>query len=191
MESLKPLNVHACGEVQLEVSSPADPKALTADFTILDLADVNLPMFNEPCIPHQITDPDDYGQPHTRAWSKAVSKYSAFIFVTPQYNWGYPAVLKNAIDYLCNEWNGKPAMIVSYGGQGGTKSANQLRQVLEAVKMRVVETMPALAFPSRPIMYKAAMGEDIGLVGEDGFWEVEGKEIQKAGREIMAILGEA
>ena len=46
-----------------------------------------------------------------------------------QYNWGYPAALKNAVDYLYHSWNGKPAMIVSYGSHGGGKGAAQLKQV--------------------------------------------------------------
>ena len=46
-----------------------------------------------------------------------------------QYNWGYPAALKNALDYLYRSWNGKPAMIVSYGSHGGGKGAAQLKQV--------------------------------------------------------------
>ena len=46
-----------------------------------------------------------------------------------QYNWGYPAALKNALDYLYQSWNGKPAMIVSYGSHGGGKGAAQLKQV--------------------------------------------------------------
>ena len=47
---------------------------------------------------------------------------SALMFVTPQYNWGYPASLKNAIDYLFREWNDKPAIVVSYGSRGGDKA---------------------------------------------------------------------
>ncbi len=53
---------------------------------------------------------------------------TAIVFVSPQYNWGYPAPLKNAIDHLYKEWAGKPAMIVTYGGHGGSKCAAQLRQ---------------------------------------------------------------
>ena len=46
-----------------------------------------------------------------------------------QYNWGYPASLKNALDYLFPEWNGKPAGIISYGGRGGGKAAAHLAEV--------------------------------------------------------------
>lgn len=107
---------------------------------LIDLAQWPLPMDDEPAIPAA----GDYVQPHTRAWSEKVTGADAVIFVTPQYNWGYPAALKNAIDHLYLEWRGKPAAIITYGGHGGTKCAAQLRQVAEAVKMRVVPTMPAI-----------------------------------------------
>jgi NAD(P)H-dependent FMN reductase len=67
--------------------------------------------------------------------------------VTPQFNWGYPAVVKNAIDHLYHEWRNKPAAIVTYGGHGGGKCAEQLRQVAGAVKMRVVPTAPGIWLP--------------------------------------------
>jgi len=69
------------------------------------------------------------------------------VFVTPQYNWGYPAALKNALDHLYSEWAGKPAMIVTYGGHGGGRCAAQLRQVLEGLHMQPLATMPALVLP--------------------------------------------
>ena len=117
-------------------------------FALLDLADWHLPMDDEPGIPAK---GEPYEQPHTRAWSDKVAGSDAFIIVTPQYNWGYPASLKNAIDHLCKEWAGKPVMIVSYGGHGGTKAALQLRQVAEALKMRCVAAEPALVLPKAVI----------------------------------------
>ena len=60
----------------------------------------------------------------------------AFVFVTPEYNHGYPASLKNAIDYLNQEWRYKPVGFVSYGGvAAGTRSVEQLQQVVTAVKL--------------------------------------------------------
>jgi len=109
-------------------------------FELIDLADWPLPMDDEPGIPAL----GDHIQEHTRAWSRKVAGADAFVFVTPQYNWGYPAVLKNAIDHLYQEWAGKPLMLVSYGGHGGDKCAAQLRQVAEGVKLRPVQTMPAI-----------------------------------------------
>ncbi len=107
---------------------------------LVDLADWPLPMNDEPGIPELGT----YAQEHTRAWSRKIASADAVMFVTPQYNWGYPAPLKNALDNLYKEWNGKPAIIISYGGHGGGKSAAQLKQVAEGLKMRPVSTMPAI-----------------------------------------------
>jgi NAD(P)H-dependent FMN reductase len=88
----------------------------------------------------------------------------AFVFVTPQYNWGIPAGLKNALDYLFNEWKGKPAMIVSYGGHGGDKCAAAMKVVLGGgLNMKVVDNTVNLSFPSRDVLYKAAGGNDLGL----------------------------
>jgi hypothetical protein len=60
--------------------------------------------------------------------------------VFPQYNWGYPAVLKNALDFLYHEWANKPAGLVTYGSRGGGLAATQLRQVLQGLHMRRTET---------------------------------------------------
>jgi NAD(P)H-dependent FMN reductase len=155
---------------------------------LIDLAVWNLPLFDEPNIPSQVTNHSDYGQTHTRAWSLEIQKYSAFIFVLPQYNWGYPAAIKNAIDYLFNEWHGKPAMIVSYGGHGGVKAAGQLRQVLQGVRMNVAETMPALSFPSKKALLQATKGEQLDMLGEAGIWNSEREGICKAFEELMALV---
>jgi NAD(P)H-dependent FMN reductase len=109
---------------------------------LVDLNDWHLPLSDEPSIPAT----GIYVHEHTRAWSQTISAADGYIFVTPQYNWGYPASLKNALDHLYREWNGKPAVIVSYGHHGGGKAAGQLRQVLEGLKMRPVTTMPAITF---------------------------------------------
>lgn len=107
-------------------------------FEIVDLKDWPLPIDDEPEIPAK----GDYRFEHTRAWSRKVASGDAFVFVSPQYNWGYPAALKNALDHLHREWANKPAMIVTYGGHGGNKCAQQLRQVLDGLDMRTIDTMP-------------------------------------------------
>lgn len=109
-------------------------------YELVDLADWPLPMDDEPAIPEL----GGYTQQHTHAWSRKIAAADGFVFVTPQYNWGYPAALKNAIDHLYKEWEGKPAVIVTYGGHGGNKCAVQFRQVTEAVNMRPVATMPQI-----------------------------------------------
>ncbi|WP_419210191.1 NADPH-dependent FMN reductase [Providencia manganoxydans] len=103
---------------------------------IVDLKDWHLPMDDEPYLPAE----GIYTQEHTIAWSNKISEADAYIFVFPQYNWGYPAALKNAIDHLYKEWNNKPALMVSYANRGGGKAAEQLQQVLQGIHMRITET---------------------------------------------------
>lgn len=126
------------------------------EYETVDLADWPLPMDDEPVIPAL----GDYRQPHTRAWSGKVREAGAVVFVTPQYNWGYPAVLKNAIDHLYREWRDKPTVIVTYGGHGGTRCSRQLRRVAAALRMRVVATTPALVLPDAVIRQGAALDPD-------------------------------
>ncbi len=125
-------------------------------YEIIDLADWRLPMDDEPVMPALAS----YTQPHTRAWSDKIKHADAVIFITPQFNWGYPAALKNAIDHLYHEWRGKPVVIVSYGGHGGTKCAEQLKQVASAVKMRVMATAPAITLPDGVIRQGAPLDRD-------------------------------
>ncbi|KAH7409170.1 putative NADPH-dependent FMN reductase [Cadophora sp. MPI-SDFR-AT-0126] len=158
--------------------------------SLIDLSTNSLPLFDEPDIPAKITSSSGYTHAHTQAWSHIISSHSAFIFITPQYNWGYPASLKNALDYLYNEWKGKPAMIVSYGGHGGNQAAGQLRIVLEGgFKMRVVEKMPPLVFPSKDVTGQAFRGEQMNL--EDGIWEKEGEDAKIGFGEMLKMLEDA
>jgi NAD(P)H-dependent FMN reductase len=77
-----------------------------------------------------------YTQPHTEAWSTQVDRADAVVVVTPEYNHGYPASVKNALDYLHQEWADKPIGFVSYGGvAGGTRAVQQLKQVVLALRM--------------------------------------------------------
>lgn len=99
---------------------------------VVDLAEVNLPFFDEPHHPRLGT----YEHQHTKDWSATVSRADAFVFVTPEYNYGYNAVLKNAIDFLHTEWQHKPVGFVSYGGvAAGTRAVQQLKQVVTTLRM--------------------------------------------------------
>lgn len=100
------------------------------EIDVADLAEVDLPMLNEPSHPRL----RKYTQRHTHEWSARVEAADAFVFVTSEYNYGYPAPLKNAIDYLHSEWRHKPLGYVSYGGiAAGTRAVQQLKQVTQAV----------------------------------------------------------
>jgi NAD(P)H-dependent FMN reductase len=102
------------------------------DVELIDLAEVNLPMFDEPNHPrlHQ------YVHQHTKNWSAIVERADAFIFVIPEYNYGFNAAIKNAIDYLNVEWQRKAVGFVSYGGvAAGTRAVQMLKQVVTTLKM--------------------------------------------------------
>ena len=107
-----------------------------------------------------------YLQEHTRRWSALISSYDAIVFVFPQYNWAYPAVLKNAIDFLYAEWAGKPAGIVTYGTHGGGKGAVQLGSVLQGVHMNRAETPVLLSIPSDAKNDPAWMSDIDGKLAE-------------------------
>ena len=99
---------------------------------LIDLAAVNLPMFDEPRHPRF----RQYEHEHTRKWSAVVDRADCFVFVVPEYNYSAPPSLLNALDYLSQEWAYKPVGFVSYGGvAGGTRSVQMLKQTVTALKM--------------------------------------------------------
>ncbi|MFJ9353026.1 NADPH-dependent FMN reductase [Streptomyces mirabilis] len=113
------------------------------DIELVDLAEVGLPFMNEPDHPRLGT----YTHQHTRDWSAKVAEADAFVFVMPEYNFGYNAELKNAIDYLHSEWQYKPVGLVSYGGvSAGTRAAQMIKQVVTTLKMTPVVESVAIPF---------------------------------------------
>ena len=99
------------------------------DVTLVDLADVGLPLLDEPEHPVKQL----YEHEHTKKWAAIVDDADAFVFVTPEYDFFAPASLLNAIQYLSKEWGYKPAGIVSYGGiSGGLRSTQMVR--LQAIE---------------------------------------------------------
>ncbi|GGK71205.1 reductase [Sphaerisporangium melleum] len=119
---------------------------------LVDLAVLNLPFMDEPHHPRL----GNYVHGHTREWSAAVDSADAFVFVMPEYNYGYSAPLKNAIDYLFREWAYKPVGLVSYGGvSGGLRAAQMIKQVVTTLKMTPVVDAVSIAMINR-------------VIGEDG-----------------------
>lgn len=109
-------------------------------YDIIDLADFDLPFLDESEMPQTGT----YHHETTKRWSEKIATYAGFIFIVPQYNWGYPAVLKNALDYLYREWQGKPACLVTFGGHGGSQAQIALRLVMQGLKMPVLSVAPMI-----------------------------------------------
>ncbi|KAJ7779009.1 flavoprotein-like protein [Mycena metata] len=169
-----------------EIINPFLPANTT--LTAIDLMDHPLPLYTAGLIPAGVARPvpdNVYADPATNAWSALIGSFDAFIFLTPQYNWGYPAALKLALDALYHEWTGKPALVVSYGNRGGGKAAGQLRQVLAGLRMRVCERGVELPFGD---------GHNLGggLIGSEtnDRWRAENKktEMVQAWDELVALV---
>ncbi len=113
---------------------------LTAE--VVDLRDWNLPFLTTP-VPPMMAPPSDE---LTRRWAEKVEQADGYVLVTPEYNHGYPAALKNALDHVFFPWNRKPAAFVGYGGPGGgIRAVEQLRQVV--VELEMVPLRDQVAIP--------------------------------------------
>jgi NAD(P)H-dependent FMN reductase len=123
------------GRVGLPVAEWFRDRAVKHDgfeVELVDLAEWNLPFMDEPNHPRLRR----YTHQHTKNWSADVERADAFVFVMPEYNYGFTAPLKNAIDYLHYEWYHKPVGLVSYGGvAAGARAAQMIKQVVTTVKM--------------------------------------------------------
>ena len=123
------------GRVGLPVAEWFQEKAVehgAFDVELIDLAAVALPFLDEPELPRF----GRYLHQHTRDWSATVSRADAFVFVTPEYNHGPSAAMKNAIDFLHAEWQYKPLGFVSYGGiAAGARAVQMLKQFVLPLKM--------------------------------------------------------
>ncbi|HEX3568463.1 MAG TPA: NAD(P)H-dependent oxidoreductase [Candidatus Saccharimonadales bacterium] len=103
-----------------------------ATFELVDLAEVNLPLLDEPVPAKQ----DKYSNEHTKRWAEIVGGADGFVFIVPEYNHGVGAAVKNAFDYLYKEWNYKPVAFASYGADaGGARSVEHLRLTASYLKM--------------------------------------------------------
>jgi NAD(P)H-dependent FMN reductase len=112
------------------------------DVEVADLAEIDLPLMDEPNHPRLRR----YVHQHTRAWSATVDRADAVVFVIPEYNHSFGGALKNAIDFLWNEWKHKPVATVSYGGvSGGLRAVQALKPVLIALSM--VPVVEAVVIP--------------------------------------------
>ena len=109
---------------------------------LVDLAELDLPFMDEPNHPRLRA----YTHDHTKAWSERVDRADAFVFVMPEYNYSYTAPLKNAMDYLHEEWKHKPISFVSYGGiSAGLRAVQAIKQVTSTLSM--TSTQAAVPIP--------------------------------------------
>lgn len=110
---------------------------------LLDLRDYPMPFFDQPLSPAMSG--GAYTDETVIKWAAKIGEADGFIIIAPEYNHGYPAVLKNALDSIYSEWNKKPVGFVGYGGAGGARSIEQLRQV--AVELQMAPTRNAVHMP--------------------------------------------
>lgn len=104
----------------------------TFDVELVDLAEVNLPIFNEPQQPVRKLYEFDY----TKRWSETIDRADALVFVIPEYNHSFNAATKNAIDYLHHEWKHKPVGIVSYGSMAmGVRAVQALKPIFAVLRL--------------------------------------------------------
>lgn len=115
--------------------------------SLVDLKEWQLPNYAYPETPKTLE--ASYPDERARQWVTLVSSFDGYIIVTPEYNHGYPASLKNALDYVYAGWNRKPVAFVSYGGPAaGIRAVQQLRQVvveLQMVPLRAEVNIPLVS----------------------------------------------
>jgi NAD(P)H-dependent FMN reductase len=121
-------------------------KAKGLDVELLDLREYPLPFFDEAMSPTMAAAKEGaYPYPISAKWTAKIGEADGFIIVTPEYNHGYSAVLKNAIDYVSPEWNKKPVAFVGYGSVGAARAIEQLRQVIIELQMVPIRDVVSIA----------------------------------------------
>jgi NAD(P)H-dependent FMN reductase len=145
---------------------------------LIDLRDHPLPFYDQ-VIPPALGRrdyPDDVAR-----WAETVERADGFILVTAEYNHGYPALLKNALDHAFPEFNRKAAAFVGYGNVGGARAIEQLRLVAVEFEMaplrHAVHILPDVMRPVREagddfdIELFASLDERLGTLATDlGWW---------------------
>ena len=111
---------------------------------LLDLREFPLPFFDQP-VPPAMPGRPPYANEMVKKWTAEIARSDGFIFVTPEYNFGPPAVLKNALDWVYPEWNRKAVAFVSYGSALGARSVQQLRET--AIELQLAPVRSSVHIP--------------------------------------------
>jgi NAD(P)H-dependent FMN reductase len=117
------------------------------DARLLDLRDFPMPFFDQPATPATPATPGrpPYSNEAVQRWTAAIAQSDGFVFVTPEYNYGPSAVLKNAIDWVYPEWNRKAVGFVSYGSAMGARGVQQLRET--AIELQLAPIRSSVHIP--------------------------------------------
>jgi NAD(P)H-dependent FMN reductase len=128
-------------------------KHSTVDTRILDLLDYPMPMYEEPLPPAYPGRPA-FTNEVVRRWTAEIAASDGFVIVTPEYNHGYPPMLKNALDWVYDEWNRKPVTFVAYGEVAGARSVTHLRDVVATLGMASTQKDVQIPFTSLMVHYQ-------------------------------------
>jgi NAD(P)H-dependent FMN reductase len=97
---------------------------------LVDLRDYPLPFFDG-ASPSRVPVTNEVAQ----HWGKKMAQLDGYLFVTAEYNYSIPGVLKNALDWAYHEYKRKPAAYVGYGSVGGARAIQQLRLINVELQM--------------------------------------------------------
>ncbi|MDX2026796.1 NAD(P)H-dependent oxidoreductase [Microcella sp.] len=139
------------GRIGLPIAQWVNDRVTAAghEVDLVDLVELALPFMDEPEHPGKRA----YTKPHTIAWSARVEQADAIVLVSPEYNHSYSPALKNALDFLAHEWQGKPVGVVSYGGaSGGLRGAAALDAVLTTIGLVRVPVDVAINGPQAHVV---------------------------------------
>ena len=132
---------------------------------LLDLREFPMPFFDQAVSPAWPGHPP-FENEAVQKWTAEIAASDGFIFVTPEYNYGPPAVLKNAMDWVYPEWNRKATAFVSYGGALGARSVQQLRET--AIELQLAPIRSSILIPVATLMAHFQGGDvDKGLAELD------------------------
>jgi NAD(P)H-dependent FMN reductase len=132
-------------------------KRAGVDARLLDLRDFPMPFFDQPMTPAWPGRPA-FEHEIVRKWTAAIGESDGFVFVTPEYNYGPAAVLKNAIDWVYPEWHRKAACFVSYGSAMGVRAVQQLREIM--IELQIAPIRSSVHIPV-PTLWAHYQGGDV------------------------------
>jgi NAD(P)H-dependent FMN reductase len=147
------------------------------ELEVLDMRDHPLALYNLEVSPGRA--PREYAREDIAKLGRALDGADGYIVLTSEYNHGYPASLKNALDHVFVELNRKPVAFVGYGGVGAARAIEQLRLVLIEFEMAALRhaihilpnvMMPAMMAEEFDIEVFASLDERLGMLVNDLLW---------------------
>ncbi|KIW15117.1 hypothetical protein PV08_07904 [Exophiala spinifera] len=157
----------------------------------IDLADFKLPVYDEPNVPAMIPDPESYTHEHSKRWARDIARHDGYVLISPEYNYGIPGGVKNAIDYIFHPWKGKPIALVTYGLSGGKHASDQLEYILSRMGLKVASVRPQLPFiggPTGADTGAAMISGELGKSSLDDWSQRLTEDIIKAFEEVQKAV---